>query len=253
MFRNILSKMDNFLTLLIIILRIDLFQLFQVNTNFSDTCDYDDCGFPCGDICLHKLGAPHYPEEFGICDCGGEEFQLKSNDWNIRYCCAPPSVKCKRTLLGASCPEGEILHYEEWGSPPCYGRCFNDYLTSEYLSTLSQYTCPDTCVPNSAMCRAGVSFCDGDQEVCGEDLRCPKDNTFNDYNMIKHTMPTDPPRSFCFGWEQITGDPKAHPQATEDYDGFYDNIDRHYMIEIETWCMYIYLFCASKGKPSDHS
>ena len=116
---------------------------------------------------------------------------------------------CKRTLHGVTCLEGEVLVADHLylvdidkfvvdDSPQCNGQCFNDYLTSQYLGPLTHYSCPDKCIYWSGLCR-GVSFCDGDEEICGEDLRCPEERFFG--NVTKHTMSTDPPRSYCFGLE----------------------------------------------------
>ena len=141
----------------------------------------------------------------GFWDGGGILYDLPTP----KYCCTPPSVQCRKTLSGATCPEGEVLEaehlyavdvdkFEATGTTPCNGQCYNDYATSQYIGVYSHYTCPDKCVHWSAMCR-GVSFCDGDEEVCGEDLRCP--------GLSKHSMPTVPVRSYCFGYE-VPGFPK---------------------------------------------
>ena len=58
-----------------------------------------------------------------------------------------------------------------------------------------------------------MSFCDGDEEVCGEDLRCPQD-------FKKYTMSTIPVRSYCYGFTTQT-----YGDLDED-DGANDNIDR---------------------------
>ena len=119
------------------------------------------------------------------------------------YCCNPPSVKCYYFWFMAWCPVGEILPAEHYVAPntndefdvdgtiPCHDQCFNDYFKSEHLGMSTHYTCPDKCVHWSGLCR-GVSYCDGDQEICGEDLRCPS------FLTEKFTMPTEPPRSYCF-------------------------------------------------------
>ena len=142
-------NMRIYLTILIIISGLNLIESY----NYSDTCYYYDVGavgdghYPCGDICVNSIT--------NICYCGSKKIRNNFDDaFHIQYCCTPPSVKCKENLLGASCPEGEVLeagnYYMEYpekfdvdGAPPCNGRCYNDYLTSEYLSTFSHYSqCP---------------------------------------------------------------------------------------------------------------
>ena len=70
-----------------------------------------------------------------------------------------------------------------------------------------------------------MSFCDGDEEICGEDLRCPKEIAFG--HVTKHTMSTDPPRSYCFGLEHtpFSGWEGFYGGLLEN-NGEYDNIDR---------------------------
>ena len=194
----------------------------------QSTCDYINYSFMCGDICLNLMST---------CSCGGVEFTgvvwIKDS---VQYCCTPPSVQCRRTLNGASCPEGEVLEADHLylvdvdkfvvdDSPRCNGQCFNDYLTSQYLGSFTHYSCPDKCIYWSGLCR-GVSFCDGDEEICGEDLRCPEERLSG--HITKHTMSTDPPRSYCFGfedpfwgagWASIFG-------GLLENNGKYDNIDR---------------------------
>ena len=211
------------LSILIFISGLNLIESY----NYSDSCYYIDTHYPCGDVCLNGI--------WNICICGQVPLRVKITDWNhLQYCCTPPSVKCKKTLQGAYCPEGEVNEAEHFyiaypekfdvaGSIPCYGQCYNDYHTSEYLGIYSHYTCPDKCVHWSGMCR-GVSYCEGDQEICGEDLRCPQ---FELGNFTKHTMATDPPRAYCFGWQgvNIGQDDVAFADLVEN-DGGYDNLDR---------------------------
>ena len=155
----------------------------SVISNYSDPCDYYNGVGPCGDVCVTK---------YATCICG--EVVIRNTIFgDPHYCCIPPEVKCKKTIVGATCPEGDVLEVEHTytvdvdkfnvtGSTPCHGRCFNDYFTSPSLSLYAHFACPDKCVHWSAMCR-GVSFCDGDQEVCGEDLRCP--SSARDGNVTK--------------------------------------------------------------------
>ena len=169
---------------------------------------------------------------YGKCTCGDEVMGGWGDGWipgrkiygilTPKYCCTPPSVQSRKTLLGATCQEGDVLEaehfysvvgkFETTGTTPCNGQCYNDYVTSQFLGVSSHYTCPDKCVHWSAMCW-GVSFCDGDEEVCGEDLRCPQD-------FKKYTMSTIPVRSYCYGFTTQT-----YGDLDED-DGANDNIDR---------------------------
>ena len=58
--------------------------------------------------------------------------------------------------------------------------CHNSYQDSEYIGPQAHFTCPHTCVPWENMCR-GVSWCQGDHEVCGSVLTCPKYHYENGY------------------------------------------------------------------------
>ena len=110
--------------------------------------------------------------------------------------------------------------FDATGTTPCNCQCYNDHVNSQFLGQFSHYTCPDKCVHWSAMCR-GVSFCDGDEEVCGEDLRCP-------WNFKKYTTATVPVRSYCFGLVPdfpVQNGNHIWGNLDED-DGAYDNIDR---------------------------
>ena len=83
----------------------------------------------------------------------------------MSYCCISPMEQCMKNKRGAECPNGKMLEPYEM----CHGRCYNDYMTSRYLGVYTQFSCPHKCVEWRDMCQ-GVSFCDGDEEVCGEDL-----------------------------------------------------------------------------------
>ena len=191
-------NMRTYLTILIFISGLNLIESY----NYSDTCFYYDYHFRCGDLCVRDITS--------TCNCGSEQIQNKLSDiYHPHYCCTPPSVKCKKKWYGASCPEGEVLEADQFyqaypekfdvdGATSCYGRCYNDYFTSEYLGHKSHFTCPDKCVHWSGMCR-GVSWCEGDEEICGEHLRCPRDILTG--IVKKHTMATHPPRSYCFQGE----------------------------------------------------
>ena len=140
-------------------------------------CDYRNSTL-CGDICL---------ESQELCKCGGLTFkestryekQIKDGvtfeDFPIlSYCCTPPSVRCTKTESGAVCLSGEV--YDLDSEKPCYSRCYNDYLTSDFLGFYTHFTCPDRCVGWVDLCQ-GVSFCEGDTEVCREGARAPETST----------------------------------------------------------------------------
>ena len=59
----------------------------------------------------------------------------------------------------------------------------------------SSYTCSDRCVDWRDMCQ-GVSFCYGDEAVCGENLRCPKLDA-KDEDVEKRRLNTVTSRSIC--------------------------------------------------------
>ena len=155
--------------------------------NYMDYCDYrGDQYFPCGDICL--LGVN---EGRTNCTCGGKEIEWKIG--MVDYCCISLTDSCTENEVGAECPNGKIHK----PNVMCSGRCYNDYMTSLYLGRYAHFSCPEKCVAWQDMCQ-GVSFCDGDQEVCGENLRCDiKISNTNDVTVFKYSMPTDPVRAYC--------------------------------------------------------
>ena len=85
----------------------------NVSSNYSDTCDYTNSKYPCGDICV---GYVDY--WLGKCTCGDQVIG-GWDEWipgskilgslTPKYCCTPPPVQCTKTLFGANCPEGEVL------------------------------------------------------------------------------------------------------------------------------------------------
>ena len=187
----------------------------NVNRNYSDTCAYHSTNyyynsiqnsrsnyqFLCGDICLFR--DPVEEDRRELCTCGGERIQDSDH-----YCCTPASDKCNKTQDGALCPHGRVLSVDT-KSPMrrCHSNCYNDYLTSAYLGQHAHYPCPHMCVDWKDWCQ-GVSFCDNDEKVCGEDLRCPQDEG------TKYTIANiTPVRSYC------------HRHGTAN-DNAYDTIDR---------------------------
>ena len=167
----------------------------NVNQNqsilFSDSCDYRDRNNRlCGDICFNRKN-----EE---CYCGGNPLVSKSH-----YCCSSPTGNCTRTQTGASCSEGESKN--RYGSHLCNSKCYNDYLTSEFLGPFTFYTCPENCIFLYNMCQ-GVSFCDGDLNVCDKNIRCPEGQNFPAKTFH---MATNPVRSFCIrDWTSIANNGK---------------------------------------------
>ena len=165
-------------------------------SNFSDNCNYRNDNITiirCGDIC----------SEWTVpCIC---EDQVV-HDFQQFYCCTPPDVQCSETGEEESkqvwCPQGEVLSIKD--APMCHGRCYNDYLTSQYIGEDAHYTCPEQCIPVADVACQGVSFCDADEEICGEDLRCGSDD--------RHIISTLPARYYC--------------GSTIDSDSAYDRIDR---------------------------
>ena len=113
----------------------------DVSSNYSDTCHYEygQMQYPCGDICVNNST---------ICTCGDEVILPSVSLVREKYCCTPPSVQCMKTLLGATCPEGEVLEsehiylvdidkFDPTGTTPCNGQCYNDYVNSQFLGQIS--------------------------------------------------------------------------------------------------------------------
>ena len=144
--------------------------------NRTDNCDYNT-NYKCGNVCLDMAQ---------ICDCGGEEIGGTFKFGHFFYCCVPPSIQCSiqwinRTLLvgklngenfkqqdyRVECTNVTLRGYNE----PCNGKCYNDYLTSKYRGPDTHFTCPDSCIRWGEVCQ-GVSFCDGDEQICDKDLEC---------------------------------------------------------------------------------
>ena len=150
----------------------------MTDASYTDNCHYDTSylNFKCGDLCP--------PTSFSKCYCGSSK--ERSN-----HCCLPPESRCEiqdlgrkdyknETILDVVCPDGQNYPSYSWrnqwycDSNNSSLHCYNSYQHSEYIGSDSHYTCPDKCVPMLEMCN-GVSFCDGDQQVCGPDLRCCSD------------------------------------------------------------------------------
>ena len=87
-------------------------------------------------------------------------------------------------------------------------QCYNSYQDSQYIGPQSHFTCTDTCVHWKDMCQ-GVSWCEGDLEVCNPAIRCPP-------NAGQHHIKSSlvPGHYFCF---------KKTENTTN---GIFDAIDR---------------------------
>ena len=72
-----------------------LFESVNVRSNYSDSCQYNIFGFPCGDICLRHVAVDW--DLGGWCNCGGVGFHFNPYNLLLRppYCCTPPSVKVR--------------------------------------------------------------------------------------------------------------------------------------------------------------
>ena len=113
-----------------------------------------------------------------------------------------------------------------WTNGVCRSRslqCYNSYQDSQHIGGLSHYTCPHACVPWIDMCQ-GVSWCEGDHEVCGPDLRCPP-NFFEGpllHNVTKYNFTSSlfPDHHYCLEDVRINN-------------GIYDSIDRSDESEVQ--------------------
>ena len=174
--------------------------------SYPDICDYWRGTGMCGDQCTNAY-----------CQCGSDKFVPDSDD---EHCCGESCTLVERYggYRDGNCSEGRKLSK----SSPCNTtigmQCYNSYQHSKYIGYDSHYTCPDTCVPWESMCR-GVSHCEGDHQVCGPDLRCPRGYVDADeglwINATKHNISSYlvPGHHYC------VGDYKTN-------DGKFDTIDR---------------------------
>lgn len=152
--------------------------LAAADTESWVTCDYrrGDYRHPnynvrCGDQCIDWKRD---------CQCGNETFRPGYTD---QHCCLPPGGNYTREpgkdkwgnpTTNAVCTQGRTHPM----SSLCVNTiaaltCYNSYQDSDdNIGPQAHFTCPHTCVPWENMCR-GVSWCQGDYEVCGSDLTCP--------------------------------------------------------------------------------
>ena len=183
---------------------------------YTDTCNYTSGDYvKCGDQCISS-GAK--------CQCGSSDTFLPYTIHHTdQHCCIPSGESCTRepveywdgvTRDEGVCSEGRKLSM----SSPCNNtnraqQCYNSYQDSQNIGIQSHYTCPHTCVPWVNMCR-GVSWCEGDQEVCGPDLRCPQ--YYEDWHYVTKQNLTSslvPGHHYCLVDDQIDN-------------GIFDSIDR---------------------------
>ena len=180
--------------------------------SYSDTCSYHLTNYPygnefrsnskflCGDKCLFRDPIDEHESIKELCTCGENTIDDDS------FCCAPSSVRCNKTQKGAECPEGVVQNVNS--KHRCNTKCYNDYFTSKYIGQNAHFSCPETCVDWKDWCH-GVSFCDQDEQICGEDLRCPEG-----WGNKKYIMNTSPVRAYC------------HKDPGKLNDNAYDTIDR---------------------------
>ena len=104
-----------------------------------------------------------------MCQCGNETF---SEDYTkvTQRCCIPSNTTCDSPGV---CSQGHVIPETaicENDNPSHW--CFNAYQESEYISELSQYACPNMCIPVNDICQ-GIAYCDTDISECNTNLRCP--------------------------------------------------------------------------------
>ena len=146
---------------------------------YPDTCNYNE-GAMCGDQCIGLDNG---------CYCGSDTdyfFPYYSDE----HCCPEPGETCTTDWNGdVHCSEGRKLSKSSPCNTTMGPRCYNSYQHSQYIGDQSHYTCPDTCVPWQEMCR-GVSWCEGDHQVCGPDLRCPDSGVVKKLNISSSLVPS---------------------------------------------------------------
>ncbi len=203
---------------------------------FNDTCNYawrEGGRFGrrevmCGNQCI---GSGDY------CYCGDDIFQLP-NDVGSPYptgehCCLEPGETCNKELHGpckdlfvqcldkTRCSEGRKVSMSSACNTTMGPRCYNSYQHSQYIGRQSHYTCPDACVPWEEMCR-GVSWCEGDHQVCGPDLRCPPQRCSLVLCLQSHNI-----KKLSFSSSLVPGHHYCIKDIdTKTNDGQFDSIDR---------------------------
>ena len=178
----------------------------------TDRCDYTK-KIRCGDQCL--LGAVS-------CYCGSDTdyFYPSRTD---EHCCLELGESCYRhwTNYGV-CYEGRRLSMSSACNTTTGPRCYNSYQHNPWdLGIQAHYTCPNTCVPWREMCR-GVSWCEGDHQVCGPELRCPQYYDRNYGLNLQNVPKLSISSSLVSGHHYCIGDPRI--KLTND--GQFYSIDR---------------------------
>ena len=143
---------------------------------YSDNCEYNnthEASEKCGDLCTGEL-----------CSCGNDKF---SPEFSENYCCIPSNKTCSEIVYKVTkiyqseihhwrpeCQDGKMLPMSSFCENSDRSlQCYNSYQDSQHIGWFTHFTCPQTCVPWADMCQ-GVTWCPGDQEVCGPQLRCPR-------------------------------------------------------------------------------
>ena len=171
----------------------------------------------CGDQCIGQDAK---------CLCDYNEFRPS---YTHQQCCIPSGETCTRQegLFGDDgfCSEGRTLSMSSYCENTDRSlQCYNSYQDSQVIGDQSHYTCPNSCVPWLDMCR-GVSWCEGDHEVCGPDLRCPpwyhdEDDHLHYVTTHSLTSPLLPDHRYCFVEDQSNNQ-------------MYDSIDRSDETEVQ--------------------
>ena len=150
---------------------------------YNDPCDYTEREgmVMCGDKCIGL---------YFKCYCGSDYFRPYFTD---EHCCLEPGDTCTRELHWGSytnghCNEGRKVSKSSACNTTTGPRCYNSYQHSQFIGYTAYYTCNDSCVSWEKMCR-GVSWCEGDHQVCGPDLRCPPR-----YDMFRQLSSSGPGR-----------------------------------------------------------
>ena len=142
---------------------------------YPDTCGYTDGAMVmCGDQCIGQ---------YAYCYCGfetekfppyyGNRYVKFQPYYTDEHCCLEPGESCYTWQGNGLCDQGRKLSLSfACNTTIARQQCYNSYQHSQHIGGRSHYTCPDTCVPWEEMCR-GVSWCEGDHQECGPNLRCP--------------------------------------------------------------------------------
>ena len=147
------------------------------------TCDFTQYDM-CGDSCISS--------GYACRDCVSGSISLSNEHCCLEYeesCLYNQNAACSCTTDiykdGDCRNKGRTMSH----STPCNTtmgpQCYNSYHHSLIIGRKAHYTCPDTCVPWEDMCQ-GISWCEGDNQACGPDLRCPSWYDSDNGNNIGH-------------------------------------------------------------------